>query len=143
MKFPVSLEKAAELEQRLLNLGVRAEHLQEKFIRASGPGGQKINKTSVAVYLKHLPSGMEIKVQTARSQAMNRFLARRLLADRLEAQHEDKRRAEEQRVAKIRRQKRKRSLRAKNKILAAKQHQAEKKQLRTKVDREEGEKDKD
>jgi peptide chain release factor len=129
-------EKLAELEQRLAALGVREDDLEEKFIRASGPGGQKVNKTSTAVYLKHVPTGIEVKVQSSRSQALNRFVARRLLAERLEAIVEERRTAEEQRVAKIRRQKRKRSRRAKEKVLAAKHRRTQTKRLRGRVDGE-------
>jgi protein subunit release factor B len=135
MKYAVvSAEKVAELERRLEALGVREADLEEKFVRARGPGGQKVNKTSSAVFLRHEPTGIEVKVQTSRSQALNRFLARRLLAERLEAMIEERRTAEEQRVAKIRRQKRRRSRRAKEKVLAAKHHQTEKKQQRAKIE---------
>jgi len=135
MKYAVvSAEKVAELERRLEALGVREEDLEEKFVRAGGPGGQKVNKTSSAVFLRHAPTGIEVKVQTSRSQALNRFLARRLLAERLEAMIEERRTAEEQRIAKIRRQKRKRSRRAKEKVLAAKHHQTEKKKRRTRIE---------
>lgn len=120
-------EKLQEVELRLRNLGVRAQDLVESFVRGSGPGGQKINKTSVVVQLRHLPSGIEIKVQETRSQATNRFLARRKLAERLEALTDEAQDLERQRVEKIRRQKRKRSKRAKEKMLADKRHQSEKK----------------
>jgi peptide chain release factor len=80
----VTPEKQKELDARLQALGLRKEDVLEQFIRASGPGGQKVNKTSSAVYLKHLPSGLEVKAQKDRSQAINRFLAWRLLADKLE-----------------------------------------------------------
>jgi protein subunit release factor B len=81
----VNPAKQQELNERLQALGIRREDVIEQFIRVSGPGGQKVNKTSSAVYLKHLPSGIEVKAQKDRSQAINRFLAWRLLADRLEA----------------------------------------------------------
>ncbi|KAI4127003.1 MAG: hypothetical protein LQ347_004771 [Umbilicaria vellea] len=58
--------------------------LEERFLKGSGPGGQKINKTSSAVQLKHLPSGVVVKCQNTRSQRQNRKIARRLLADKLE-----------------------------------------------------------
>jgi len=132
----LSPEKLEELRLRLEAIGVREEDLEEKFIRASGPGGQKVNKTSVAVHLRHVPSGVEVKVQTSRSQSMNRFLARRRLVERLEAQTQAKKDEEAQRIAKIRRQKRKRSKRAKEKLLADKHHQAEKKAHRRKVNQE-------
>src|SRR5687767_10140492 len=115
MKPNISTEKQAELARLFERLGIREEDLLEKFVRSSGPGGQKVNKTSSAVYLKHVPSGMEVKVQSARSQALNRFNARRLLAKRMEDERLGKQSAEAARVEKIRRQKRKRSKRAKNK----------------------------
>jgi protein subunit release factor B len=57
----------------------------EKFVRSSGRGGQKVNKTSTCVYLKHVPTGIEIKCMKDRSQSINRFLARRELVARIEA----------------------------------------------------------
>jgi peptide chain release factor len=123
-------DKEAALAARLLSLGVRPEDLVEKFIRAGGPGGQNVNKTSTAVYLKHLPTGIEVKMQRERSQALNRFLARRALADKLEARLRGEKSAEAARVAKLRRQKRRRSRRAKEKVLAAKSLQGHKKESR-------------
>jgi peptide chain release factor len=131
MGLGASSEKEAALAARLAGLGVKPEDLVEKFIRAGGPGGQNVNKTSTAVYLKHLPSGIEVKVQKERSQALNRFLARRLLADKLEARIRGQQSAEAARVAKLRRQKRRRSRRAKEKVLAAKSLQANKKASRS------------
>ncbi len=125
-----SSEKEAALAARLLGLGVKPEDLVEKFIRAGGPGGQNVNKTSTAVYLKHVPTGVEVKMQQERSQALNRFLARRALADKLEARLRGERSAEAARVAKLRKQKRKRSRRAQEKVLAAKSLQAKKKASR-------------
>jgi len=125
-----SSDKEAALAARLAGLGVRPGDLVEKFIRAGGPGGQNVNKTSTAVYIKHLPSGIEIKMQQERSQALNRFLARRALANRLEARLRGEQSAEAARVAKLRRQKRRRSRRAKEKVLAAKSLQARKKASR-------------
>ncbi|QQR89692.1 MAG: peptide chain release factor-like protein [Myxococcales bacterium] len=129
---PISQEKIKALEALLKRLGIEEADLLEKFVRGSGPGGQKINKTSVAVYLRHLPSGIEVKVQQSRSQATNRFLARRELADRLIEQKTQEKSQKQQRMEKVRRQKRKRSKRAKEKILADKHHQSEKKKNRKK-----------
>jgi len=112
------------------------EELQISFVRSGGPGGQNVNKTSTAVYLKHLPTGIEVKMQRERSQALNRFLARRALADKLEARLRGEQSAEAARVAKLRRQKRKRSRRAKEKVLAAKSMQARKKASRSAPDEE-------
>jgi protein subunit release factor B len=126
-----SSDKEAALTARLLSLGVKPEDLVEKFIRAGGPGGQNVNKTSTAVYLKHVPSGIEVKMQQERSQALNRFLARRALADKLEARLRGEQSAEAARVAKLRKQKRKRSRRAQEKVLEAKSLQAKKKASRS------------
>jgi len=123
-------QKEAALAARLAGLGVKPEDLIEKFIRASGPGGQNVNKTSTAVYLKHVPTGIEVKMQRERSQALNRFLARRALADKLESRLRGEQSAEVARVARLRRQKRRRSRRAKEKVLATKSLQARKKALR-------------
>ena len=125
-----SSDKETALTVRLTRLGVRPDDLVEKFIRSGGPGGQNVNKTSTAVYLKHLPTGIEIKMQQERSQALNRFLARRLLAERLEARLRGEQSAEAARVAKIRRQKRRRSRRSREKVLEAKSRQAMKKAAR-------------
>jgi protein subunit release factor B len=111
-------------------LGIAEKDIEEKFIRSSGPGGQHVNKVSTAVYLKHLPTGIVVKCQQERSQALNRFLARRILVDKIESRILKKRTEKEQRIAKIRRQKRKRSKRAKDKMLADKKKQSVKKQAR-------------
>ena len=112
-------------------LGTREEDILEKLIRSGGHGGQNVNKVATCVYLKHLPSGVEVKCQQERSQALNRFLARRILADKIETAILGKQSEEEQRIAKIRRQKRKRSKRAKDKMLADKRYVSEKKKGRT------------
>jgi len=119
-------------------LGIREEDLDESFVRSSGPGGQNVNKTSTAVLLVHRPTGITVKCQEARSQGLNRFLARRLLLDRIEGKRLGALSAEQQRVEKIRRQKRRRSRRAKEKMLANKRHQAVKKRERTAVRSGEG-----
>lgn len=58
--------------------------ITESFLKGTGPGGQKINKTSSAVQLKHLPTGLVIKCQETRSRSQNRKIARRILAERVE-----------------------------------------------------------
>jgi protein subunit release factor B len=129
--FGVSPEKEAALMERMKKLGIREEDLAEKFIRSGGHGGQNVNKTSTCVYLKHVPTGIEVKCQQERSQALNRFLARRLMADKIENQMLGAESAERQRIEKIRRQKRKRSKRAREKMLADKKHQSAKKKERS------------
>jgi protein subunit release factor B len=134
----ISQEKEEALRERMGQLGVREEEFRETFIRSSGPGGQKVNKTSSCVYLVHLPTGLSVKCQQERSQTLNRFLARRILLDRIEHLKTGIVRAERMRVEKIRRQKRKRSRRAQEKTLEAKHIQSEKKSLRSRVGPEEG-----
>src|ERR1700722_10333632 len=80
----VSKKKQEEVLLRMQKLNIRDEDLIEKFILGSGPGGQKVNKSATCVYLKHLPSNIEIKCSKDRSQEINRFLARRELCERLE-----------------------------------------------------------
>ncbi len=130
MQSPVSPEKQAALEQRLAALGIRESDLLEKFVRGSGSGGQKINKTSNCVFLKHLPTGVAIKCQIDRSREMNRFLARRELCDQLDAIREGRAVAKTQAIEKMRRSKRPRSRRSKLRTIADKRVLSQKKSLR-------------
>ena len=107
--MPVSPEKLKELDLRMQVLGVSEDDFEETFIRSSGPGGQKVNKSSSCVYLVHIPTGLSVKCQRERSQSLNRFLARRLLLDKIEKQQKSFIAAEKEKIEKIRRQKRKRS----------------------------------
>lgn len=132
--FGVSAEKQAELEEKMRKLAIREQDLIEKFVRSGGKGGQNVNKVSTQVYLKHVPTGIEVKCQRERQQAINRFLARRILADKIEALIYGRQSKERQRIEKIRRQKRKRSKRAKEKMLKEKRHRSEKKDMRRPVD---------
>jgi protein subunit release factor B len=112
-------------------LGIREQDLEESFVRSGGPGGQNVNKVSTCVVLKHIPTGLAVKCQQERAQAMNRYLARRMLVEKLEAQILGRESEEAQRIARIRRQKRKRSRRAKEKMLDAKQRHGTLKKLRS------------
>jgi len=129
-QFPVSQKKIEALEHAMARLGVKRADLEESFIRSGGAGGQNVNKVATCVVLKYLPSGLVIKCQKDRSQGMNRYLARKILISRLDAQIHGRESEEAKRIFKIKRQKRKRSKRAKDKMLEAKRHQSEKKQLR-------------
>jgi protein subunit release factor B len=131
--MPISVEKENSLKARMLKLGVADDEFEESFIRSSGPGGQKVNKSSSCVYLVHIPTGLSVKCQKERSQSLNRFLARRLLLDKIERQQKGFIAGEKEKLEKIRRQKRKRSKRAKEKILEEKHQQAQRKTLRGKV----------
>jgi protein subunit release factor B len=127
---PITSEKLIALDGRLATLGITEGDLLEKFVRGSGAGGQKINKTSSCVFLKHLPSGVCIKCQIDRSREMNRFLARRELCDQLEAIRDGKASAKTQAIEKMRRQKRRRSRRSKQRSITDKRLLSTKKSLR-------------
>lgn len=126
------LKKETEeaLRTRMEKLGIHEGDLVERFILGSGSGGQKINKTSSCVYLKHLPTGIEIKCQQERSRELNRYLARKLLCERIEEKLFKVKSEKQQMFEKIRRQKRRRSRRSKEKMLIQKKRHAEKKGLR-------------
>jgi len=126
----VILDKWEEIKKRLERLGIQESDLLEKFILGSGKGGQKVNKTSSCVYLKHIPSQIEIKCQKTRSRDLNRLYARRELCERVEEQIFQEKSERIQKREKIRRQKRKRSKRAQEKVLASKKILSKKKQLR-------------
>ncbi|MBK1815178.1 peptide chain release factor-like protein [Luteolibacter yonseiensis] len=127
---PVTSDKIAALEQRLAALGITEADLLEKFVRGSGAGGQKINKTSNCVFLKHLPTGVCIKCQIDRSREMNRFLARRELCDQLDAIREGRAVAKTQAIEKMRRTNRPRSRNSKKRSVADKRKVSEKKSMR-------------
>jgi protein subunit release factor B len=110
---PSVLEKAQRLK-------VFAEDIEEKFIRGGGAGGQKINKTASCVWLKHLPTGTEVKVQKHREREANRKSAYKLLVLKIEDQVLGKKSARAQKIFKLRKQKKRRSKRAKEKMVEAK-----------------------
>src|SRR5512143_2920380 len=122
--FGVSPDKEQALAERMESLGIREEDILEKFIRSGGRGGQNVNKVSTCVVLKHLPTGIEVKCQQERSQALNRFLARRILCDKIERAILGRKSEAEQRVWKLRKQKKRRSRRAKEKVLEKKHVQS-------------------
>jgi len=129
----MGLDKEKILLEKMSRLGIRDEDIIEKFIRSSGPGGQKVNKTSTCVYLRHIPTGIEVKCQKERSQALNRYIARRILVNKIEGLILRNLSKERQRLQKIRRQKRLRSKKMKLKILEEKRRHSQKKLLRRPV----------
>jgi protein subunit release factor B len=126
-------DKEKTLTETMSRLGVRSSDIVENFVRSKGPGGQNVNKVSTCVYLKHIPTGIEVKCQKERSQALNRYMARQLLLKKIEALALKKISDEKKRKEKIRRLCRRRSRRAQLRILEAKRRQAQKKLLRRKV----------
>jgi protein subunit release factor B len=127
MESPLSTDKQLALSQRLAALGIVEADLLEKFVRGTGAGGQKINKTSNCVFLKHLPTGVCVKCQLDRSREMNRFLARRELCEQLERIREGKALASTQAIEKLRRTHRPRSRNSKNRSVADKRTHSQKK----------------
>jgi len=130
MVLMITREKWQQLQMRMLTLGIHDDNLIEKFILGSGSGGQKINKTSSCVWLKHEPTGITVKCQKERSRELNRYYARQRLCDKLDLLQNKAKSGHKQAIAKIKRQKRKRSRRAKEKMLADKKHQSMRKQKR-------------
>jgi protein subunit release factor B len=114
-------------------LDIREEDIDESFVRSGGKGGQKVNKASTCVYLKHLPTGIEVKCQEERSQSLNRYRARVILVKKMDDMIKGRESEEQKKIEKIRRQKRRRSRRAKEKMLAEKRITSEKKRLRSSV----------
>lgn len=88
--------------------------LEETFVRSGGKGGQKVNKTSTCVHLKHIPSGLAVKVQKSRSQGLNRYYARKQLCELLENKLLGKESPQAKKIEKIRKQKDRRRRRGKN-----------------------------
>jgi protein subunit release factor B len=121
------------LQKRMLKLGIREEDLEESFVRGTGPGGQKINKTSSTVVLVHGPTGLEVRCQKERSQSVNRIVARQELCDKLEAKVKAARLEIKNAVEKVKRQTRKRPRGLKERILKHKHKRSEVKKSRGRV----------
>lgn len=129
---PIETNKLESIEKQLKKMGVFSDDLLEKYILGQGSGGQKINKTSSCVYLKHIPSGIEIKCQQSRSREENRYLARKMLLDKLVEAKQKLKQVKLKEEAKVRRQTRKRSRASKATLVESKRRISGKKQLRQK-----------
>jgi len=116
-RFGVSPKKEQELIHWMERLGIKEEDFEERFISSRGPGGQNVNRTSTGVYLKHIPSGTEVKADTSRSQSLNRFYARRRLCELIEYQRYGKESSLIKKINKERKQKQRRNRRSKKKYL--------------------------
>ncbi len=126
--FNVSEKKEKALLDRMRELNVNEDDLEERFIRSSGPGGQKVNKTSSCVCLRHIPTDITVKYQRERSQALNRFFARRTLLDQIERTQKGFIKEDKKRIEKIKSQKRKKRKRTKEKLSALKPEQTDTKE---------------
>ena len=132
--MPISPEKKRALAKRMKELGITDNNLTEKFILGSGKGGQKVNKTASCVYLKHLPTGIEVKCHQERSQELNRYLARRELCEKIAYKIHQEKTKKRREMEKIRQQKKRRSRRLKQKILEDKKKHSEVKEMRKKIE---------
>ena len=130
-------DKWTALHLKMRRSGIYEKDIKENFVRASGKGGQKVNKTSSCVYLKHVPSSIEVKCEDERSRALNRLRARERLLKKLKEQRKKEASKEKQEREKKRRQKRKRSKKVKEKMLEEKRRRSEIKELRKKIKPEE------
>ncbi len=115
-KFGVSVEKEEELLKKMDQLGVKEADIDEKFIRSGGPGGQNVDKVATCVQLKHLPTGITVKIQKDRTQGVNRFLARRSLLSKIEESISGKPAKEQLKIQKIQKQKKRRKRKTKAKL---------------------------
>ena len=123
--FNVSEKKEKALLDRMCELNVKENDLEESFIRSSGPGGQKVNKTSSCVFLRHIPTDITVKYQKERSQSLNRFFARRTLLDQIELKQKGYIIEDKKRIEKIKSQKRKKRKRTKEKLSVLKSKQSD------------------
>ncbi len=105
INFGVTERKMRELERRMQNCNLLENDIEETFVRSGGAGGQKVNKSSTCVHLKHIPSRLAVKVQISRSQGLNRYYARKQMCELLENKLLGKESPEAKRTAKIRKQK--------------------------------------
>ncbi|MCH9613121.1 MAG: Peptide chain release factor 2 [Chlamydiia bacterium] len=107
----VSREKWAEIAKTLESLGIREEDLVEKQVLGSGPGGQKVNKTASAIWIKHVPTGITARCSEDRSLDVNRYRARKRLIEAYKKEVLGEKTAEDLKREKIRKQKKRRKRR--------------------------------
>lgn len=103
-------KKYQEILALIQTLGVDLSDIDESFIRGGGRGGQKINKSSNAVQLRHRPTGIAVKYQQHRQRAMNRILALRTMLEKLDPGSKKIQQITKARKQKKRRQRRNRDI---------------------------------
>jgi len=126
----INQDKLDALKNRMDKLGIQEKDLIIKYILGSGSGGQKVNKSHSAVYVKHLPTGTEVKCQKTRHRSLNHYYAHMLLCEKLEKEILGEKTEREKLAEKVRRQKKRRSRRSKENMLEEKRQHSDKKQLR-------------
>ncbi|HLF18010.1 MAG TPA: peptide chain release factor-like protein [Candidatus Omnitrophota bacterium] len=129
----VFFDKEKELSKKMKRLKIYDHDIKEQFIRSSGPGGQNVNKVASCVVLHHLPTGVQVKCQAERSQALNRQKARYLLVEKIEHYKREEELKIRHAAEKKKRQQRKRPQGLKEEILEQKHKRAERKSLRKKI----------
>ena len=122
-----------QIDERLAAVGAQVADVDERFVRGAGPGGQKINKTSSTVWLRHRPTGIEVRCQRERSQAANRELAWQELCEKLETRARDAAREVVNVREAERRRTRQKSHGQKLRMIEAKKHRAKHKSRRGQV----------
>ena len=114
-------------------LGLRDADLRFVCTRASGPGGQHVNKTDSKITITHAPTGISATASDSRSQHTNRHLALERLVEAFERKRAEKRQDRLAAASKARRQKTKRSRSTKAKLVEGKRRRGETKKLRGRI----------
>lgn len=128
----ITKQKWDKLTEWMISLNIKEQDLIEKFIVGRGRGGQNLHKTASMVYIKYIPTGVEVKCQESRSREDNRYFARLRLCEKMDTLIKDEKSKKQQEIDKIRRQKKRRSRRLQKKILDTKTKRGELKKLRQK-----------
>ena len=129
----VFFDKEKELSKKMKKLKIFDHDIKEQFVRSSGPGGQNVNKVASCVILQHVPTGIQVKCQTQRSQATNRHMARYLLVEKIEHYLREEELKIRHAAEKKKRQQRKRPKALKEQILEQKHKRTERKSMRKKI----------
>ncbi len=134
MEFNLPIQISDYYLKKAIDLGLNPADVLERFVRGSGKGGQKINKTSSCVWLKHLPTGIAVKCQMYREQSKNRISAWRLLINKIDLKVKGNQSEIAREIYKIKKQKQRRSRKAREKMREIKKLRSVIKENRRKVE---------